>query len=298
MASRSSSLQIALACDDRYAMPLATTVRSIVDHNSAHWPVSFHILSHGISEENQGRVESSLPPDSASINWIPVSLSRFDCFSTMGHISLATFARLLLPELLPPSVERVLYLDCDVLVLADLAELWRTDLEGCAAGAVRNVSFAGLDGSAPVSARSPAASGHFNAGMLLIDVDAWRSARICERAIEFLERYPDTSHSDQDALNFACEGDWLSLPNHWNFQNHFTVRLAEVNSVDRPAVVHFISGSKPWLPEARSPNAAFYDSFRSSTSFARGLSEKVSDSLIRWLAGYRNLMRRCGLLAG
>src|SRR6202008_1736339 len=99
------------ACDAGYAMPLATTLRSIVAANRRVCPLQVYILSHGFSENLKTKIIDSLPNESCSICWAPVDLAAFAGFSTLRHISTMTYARLLIPSILPEGVPRALYLD-------------------------------------------------------------------------------------------------------------------------------------------------------------------------------------------
>ena len=285
------------ACDEAYAMPLATTLRSIVEANASNWPLEFHVLSDDFSERTRGRLVNSLPKGSATIRCVPVGLNLFREFSTLRHISKVTYARLLIPRVFPATVSRVLYLDADLLVLNALGPLWEIDLDGAVVGAVSDVFIVpAINAGAPGSEGVPQVRDYFNAGVLLIDLSLWRQKRVSEIALEYLARHPQSPFSDQDALNVACDTLWKKLDPRWNFQVRGGTRISDLRPDQRPWIVHFIMGSKPWNASARSYNAVFYDAFRSRTCFARTPAEKVRDSLVRLCVGVRNVMRRCGLL--
>src|SRR5262245_12182185 len=92
---------LVFACDASYAMPLATALRSIVESNRRWWPLKFIILTFAFSEHTQEKVIDSLPTASASISWVPVDLELFDSFSTLDYISKVTYARFLIPSVVP-----------------------------------------------------------------------------------------------------------------------------------------------------------------------------------------------------
>ena len=128
---------IVTACDDRFAMPLATALRSIVDTNRSGWPLEFFVLVDEFSESARNKVVSSLPPGTAAIRWMPVDLQLYEEFGKANYSKIA-YARCLLPEIFPETISKVLYLDADIVVLDDLRPLWETDLEGCVLGAVED----------------------------------------------------------------------------------------------------------------------------------------------------------------
>lgn len=272
-----ASCPLVLACDEGYAMPLATTLRSVADGNRPHWPLAAYVLHDGFSAGARDKVLASLPEGSMNLHWVPVELGMFERFSLLGHVSRMTFARLQIPEVFADAASKVLYLDTDILVLGDLAELFQTDLGGAAVGAVLDfhVDAHLKAGQHDRIVGVPPVSDYFNAGVLLIDVQAWRRRGIAQRAIDYLRSHLDSPYADQDALNVACDGDWKQLDRTWNFQNHHVTRIAREPAATRPAIVHFVTSSKPWKPDSTSVNAAFYDGFRRRTRFRRSPGERA-----------------------
>lgn len=265
------------ACDRRYAMPLATTLRSIVDADRSGQPLEFHVLTDGLSEHIRSRIFDSLPKGSASIRWVELDLELFREFSTLSYISRVTYARLLIPCLFPETISKVLYLDADLLVLDDLGVLWKTDLKENVLGAVLD----GLDSKLKdrtLQIPVPHVRDYFNGGVLLIDLNRWRTERITEKALEYLARYPRSPFSDQDALNVACDGLWKQLDRRWNYLAYNEkLDISTMVGEQRPSIAHFTTWKKPWRASFPNANARFYDSFRSRTRFARSPIDRMAD---------------------
>jgi lipopolysaccharide biosynthesis glycosyltransferase len=287
---------VVLACDEGYAMPLATALRSIVEANRKGWPLDFHVLSDGFSEDTRKKVSDSLPNGSGSIRWVYADLGLFEEFSTMPYISKMTYARFLIPRIFPETVSRVLYLDADLLVLEDLERLWGTDLKGAVVGAVLDGLDQRIKSGELGLEEVPHVRDYFNAGVLLIDLDRWRKERISERALEYLNQHPRSPYSDQDALNVVCDGLWKKLDPRWNFQNHLGKRLSNMGAEERPGIVHFVWRFKPWDIGTLSVNAFFYDLFRSRTCFARTPREILWDTLQRDWSRLKGLLGRSAFL--
>jgi lipopolysaccharide biosynthesis glycosyltransferase len=286
-------LTIVMACDEGYAMPLATALRSIADSNSRHWPLRAYILYDSFSEQTKARVYNSLPRGSIALTWLHISLERFGNFNTLAHISNMTFARFLLADLLPQEVSRIVYLDSDLIVIGDLGDLWTSSLGENCAGAVlnygldqllkrRDKQFAGL----------PIVTHYFNAGVLLIDIALWRLKRVGDRAAQYLDRHPYSPFADQDALNAVLNNEWTILAEKWNFQRHLEVNVARMKPDVRPHIIHFISESKPWKREYHTPNESLFDSFRSRTKFSRTLINRLVDSWKSTLFPVKQSLRR------
>jgi lipopolysaccharide biosynthesis glycosyltransferase len=282
---------IVLACDERYAMPLATTLRSLAESNRAHWPLDVHVLTDGFSESARDRVLRSQPLGAMQIRWIAVDLQAFEQFGLLDHVSRMTYARLQIPRVFGEDIAEVLYMDADVLVLGDLGGLWSTDLEGAPIGAVtdHHVDADLKLGRHERTQGVPRVAHYFNAGILLMNLAAWRRQGVAERALDYLRLHRESPYSDQDALNVACDGLWKPLARTWNYQDHHCIRIGRLPAAARPAIVHFITSTKPWKPSSSSVNAGLYDSFRDRTQFRRSPEEKVRDavSTLSWRIRYR-----------
>jgi lipopolysaccharide biosynthesis glycosyltransferase len=286
-------IQVVLACDEGYAMQLATALRSVAEANQSNWPIEFHVLSDGFTETIKGRVLDSLPKGSTSIRWIPIDLRLFKGFWTRDDVSKMTFARLLIPKVLPDTMTRVLYLDTDILVLDDLKPLWKTNLDGAILGAVLDNLDPHFKSGNPGYEDAPRVHNYFNAGVLLIDLDQWRKEQISEKALLWMKQNPKTPFMDQDALNVVCDDRWKRLDQRWNFHDCWSKSMSDLSPSDRPAIAHFVSIMKPWNAALLSVNARFYDAFRSRTCFARTPWDRLTDNIQRIMARLkRNLISK------
>jgi len=296
-----NSRPIVLVCDEDYAMPLATTLRSLVEANRSGQSLETFVLCSKFGLRMKEKVVNSLPPGSAQVQWLNVELDWFGDFSTLPHISKITFARLLLPYCFPKSVSRLLYLDADILVLGDLSALWETDLEGNAFGAVVdshsciNAKRLGLTTDIKESARVTAE--YFNAGVLLVDLQKWQQEQVSERAMNYLIANPRSLLADQDALNIGCEGRWKRLDSRWNCLHHPADGFYKMRSEQRPSIIHYAGRGKPWLAASLSVDEVFYDSFRNRTQFARTAEERSRDLAEHWWGCVKAFARRHGITA-
>ena len=282
-----------MSCDGNYAMQLATALRSIVEANCRAWPVEAYILYDDFAQNIQARVVGSLPAGSASIHWVTMDLAPFQEFSGYKGFSKIFYSRLLIPRMFPAAIARVLYLDTDILVLDDLEPLCQMDLEGALLGAALD----GLSTKVGIGDRAseglPQVQDYFNSGVLLMDLNQWRTEGIAEKALEYLSTNGKSRFPDQNALNVVCEGRWKQMDRRWNYQDHYQTRVSSLPPDQRPAIVHFVTDGKPWKANALSVNARLYDSFRTRTRFAKSNSERVVDMLVRSWSGIKRAVRLC-----
>lgn len=279
-----------MAADAAYAMPLATALRSLVENNCSQWPLDIHVLYQGIDEETKSKIFGSLPSNSVEITWHSIDPSLLARkYYTPPHISMMTYARLLLSDVVPASATRALYLDCDILVLGSLEPLWNFELDGTVLGAVVDPFDQNSLRRQPDALLAHKVNRYFNAGVLLIDVERWRDEQVAERAFQYLESFPTSDYADQDALNFACDGRWKELARCWNFQWDPTQNTAFTKLGFAIAIAHFVTDIKPWKTGSLNPNARLYERFRSRTRFARTVGQRIENQLAR--LGHRLLSR-------
>lgn len=269
---------IVMASDENFAMPLATMLRSLAESNSSHWPLNVTVLTDAFSHEGRRLVQASLPTGSVQLRWQVIDLTRYEHFRSMSYQSKMIFARLQIDDVFDIDVERVIYLDADMLVLNDILPLAKVDLQGAILGAVadRYIDGARRRGLEPNPGGVPNVSRYFNSGVLVIDLGQWRQRQIAQRAVRYLADFPYSPYPDQDALNVACDSAWCELNAKWNFQQHLAFRITGIPRADRPAIVHFITSAKPWKPSSLNCNASLYESFRDRTAFRRNRREKMA----------------------
>lgn len=247
---------IFFSVNDAYVPYLGVTIYSILENASLEYEYDIHILHSGISEYNCVRLEA-LADEKTSIECVNVSenLGNKNFYggpvAATKHISKEAFYRLLIPEIFP-EYDKVIYLDCDLIVCGDIAELYETDLQGKTIGAVYSVEHWGENG--PVL---PNDDPHewFNSGVMLIDVKRYLENGFVERCIEEM-KHKIFNVVDQDLLRLVCYGETTYLPYEWNVIWHhlhkkgrgvqeYNRRLYEV-AKKHPKIVHYTSGLKPW----------------------------------------------------
>ena len=201
-------------------------------------------------------------------------------------LTVATYYRLLLGEVLPPELERVLYLDCDMMVRGDLAELWRMTLGSALVGAVPDPGFAANH----ILGLPPGAS-YFNAGLLLIDLVRWRAERVGAAALAFAADHPDRlTYNDQCALNWILRDNWLALDPKWNLQTGVLSRT--INGwpkyfrppppvAETSRIVHFNSPGRPWLYVDDHPFKPDYLAYKARTAWREeGFADRYPHNMI------------------
>ena len=214
-------------------------------------PVVLHMLHEELTEADLARFEAL--PRKGEFTLRPHRLENafFGKWPPLRW-SISCYYRLILPDLLP-DLEKILYLDCDLIVLDDAGKLFDTDLGGCACGAMasklrpEHYDRIGLD-------RTYA---YFNSGVLLLAPAKMHREHHIERFIALFEQLGDRiKYPDQDILNLAYAATYSKLPLRWNlmtsvYRNPPEEKLysAEetVEALKDPGICHFTGDHKPWL---------------------------------------------------
>lgn len=274
---------VALAADEKFLQHAATTICSVLQNTTS--SVHFFVLHNGIDEGSLDQLADFVLPYHSSLQAIKVQ-NVPDGLKVHGHASIANYFRLLLPICLPDEIEKVLYLDSDVLVRKDIVPLFSIDLENCAVAAVEDMEWlpAWLD-----RLDIPRNHKYFNSGVLLINLKEWRMRQVHAMVIRFIQEHPEKIvFWDQDGLNAVLHDEWKELPYAWNVQNGFfskellTIRHADV--VEDPYIVHFTGDtSKPWINDFRHPFSADYFNYRSQTPWPFHSASPENSGRRNWL---------------
>lgn len=240
-----------------WAPQIATTLLSVVDNSTA-IALELYVGAISIGPADRERIQRSVPDH--PITWIDVPEEWLDSLPK-GHVHRTQLGRLHALESLSERVERVVYIDADMLVTGDIVELWDVDLDGHVIGAARclwglwmgrgqreTFEELGLDGNLKYA----------QTGTMLVDLVKWRQSSILKRCEEYLFRFgTQVRLGDQEAINAVIDDDWLELPIRWNVYADPTIgdpelircafsRNALTEARERPGIIHYCGSQKPW----------------------------------------------------
>ena len=303
------TLHVAFVTDRPYVPWCATGLLSCVDAHPA-GALHLHVVHDGsLTAADVQDLRSMVGDASLSVHAVdPSEVQHLPAVDRFGQV---VWLRFLLPDLLP-DVERVLYLDADTFVAADLTALAEVDLGGAPLAAVQNVATPAQQER--LAALGIADASHtLNSGVLLMDLARMRAEDLLGKvARTTAERTDELQWPDQDVLNLVCAGRWHVLDPRYNVQNSFFEwgPLAEevlggsalAAALAQPAVVHFEGPSlcKPWHVLCRHPWRDRYLAVLARTPWSevgleddRWATRAIGRLPGRWqLSAYRRLVRR------
>lgn len=263
-----------VACTDKwFVMPTGVMMHSVCVNNPD-VDIMFHVIhDDSVTSKDRRDLEDVVALfKGKSVEFYPVneyiSKINFPALNdpTLGNcpsITRTTYYRLWLAEFLPPTIDKVLYLDGDVIVRHSLLSLWNTDLGDNAIAVVPD----GFDGIMEIFQRLgyPSELGYFNAGVLLANLKYWREHMVVKDFLEYLQTHAkDILYHDQDVLNVVFKDKKINLPIKYNLVSSFFWKTPQfdVNKYEKelleayndPVIIHFtndIASDKPWVAYQR-----------------------------------------------
>lgn len=259
----SDKIHIAFASDDSYSKYLGVCIASILLSAEPEEDFSFYVIDNGISDSNKARLADLQALRPHALIYLKPDLEKYRRLPQCSYWGITTYLRLVLPEELP-ELDRLLYLDCDMVATTSLGELWRTELHGKAMGVVED-----YDGRTVGKERRASSLGldfYFNSGMLLLDLKQLREKKLFEQVLQWILFNADRlKFPDQDGLNAVLKDDILKLPPRWNIQANPTVQLDEILDEDKReslrenrGILHFITLLKPDRYEFSMPQREYF----------------------------------------
>lgn len=301
-------MHIILCTDTHFIMPVGVLMCSVCVNN-ADADIVFHVvIDESVSETDKQDLSDVCSSFSGkTIEYHLINSNDFAHLPALGSTTMvtqATYYRLLLPELLPDDLGKVLFLDGDMIVRGSLVELWNTALEGYAFAAVPDP----LDGTQEQYDRLgyPESCNYFNAGMMLVNLDYWRSHQSTDRFFEVMRSKCDViRYFDQDVLNFTFQGKVLPLHMKYNFMAVFLrkhsdrderKKSAELQeAIDNPVIIHY-AGLKPWqYNRYNHPYSSSWKKYQSQTKWRAQPIKDTRSWYLRVVNFGADLLRSVGL---
>lgn len=259
MSIRPNVITIATVCDNHYAVLLGVLLKSLEVNHSSGEPVDVYIVDDGLSLKNREKITASVSSPLFSLKWLKlqeVVHSGRDLPLDNSSFPLNVYARLFIPHALSDGVEKLIYLDVDMVNVKDISELWKADLCGRIVAGVPDrsekvsSSWGGIANYKELGLNSNTT--YFNSGLLVIDVKKWIDGHIASRVVKCVnENKQYAGFPDQYGLNVVLAGQWLELDRRWNCYS--------VLEEKDPYIIHFI-GIKP-IYSSYKYNAVYKDLF-------------------------------------
>ena len=273
-------INIVACASDNYTMQCGVMMCSVCENNKNE-AVNFYIFVDALfSEAHKKDLEDLASGYSRKkVFFVLVSDERikeflkFETYLYTRHV----FYRLLMAELLPYDVERVLYLDCDVIVRHSISHLFEIGIDNYIVGVVHDSQEAVISQFNRLEYSYD--KGYFNSGVILVNLKRWREKDSTHRLLNYIgNNSAKIVLPDQDPLNVVFQDDKVFLPLTYNFQSGFLLKPEAMlidyskykSEIQRdrldPVILH-LSGERPWIKGCMHPYKGEYFKYRSLTKW-------------------------------
>ncbi len=264
-------MHIVYAADDKFAEIMGVSITSLFYNNSQMKQIYLYILDSGISEQNKNKVEKlCIQYNRAKPQWLNAKdiIKELGANISTDRGSISQYTRLFISSMLPSNLERVLYLDCDIIINQSLTDLWNLDLQGKIIGALLDA----FSRQYRANINLPKEAVMFNSGVMLVDMERWVKNNIEGKLKQFIrQKNGRIQQGDQGALNAVLSEDTYCFEPRFNsvtifydfsYQEMLTYRKPPYfysekeikNAVDNPVLIHFTTsflGRRPWYEGCR-----------------------------------------------
>lgn len=300
-------MNIIFSSDDNYAPFLGIAIYSLLksnqeNENSYDDKIIIYIMDMNISQINKDKLNKTIEGFNCVINFI--NTSKIDVFLKKEIIhevsSLAKYYRLFLPTLLPKEVNKVIYFDCDGLILSTLKELWETDISEYDIGGVLDI----VSPKAKLEININPHDDYVNSGMLLINLGRWREKNLEIKMIDYIiaTKGQKFHFNDQRVINKICLDKKILSPK-FNVLTPFYVMNVkqlkkyhnivskyytqeEINyAIKNPVFCHLTPylTDRPWVEGNSHPLKKIYLEFQKETYWANVQRKNNGKQLKPWL---------------
>lgn len=229
-------INIAYGIDDNYARCMATSIASFCINNK-NKNFSFYIVASDLSDKTKIKLKILAKDYNINIIIYEINKDFFRDMPIVHEISLATYFRILLPNLVL-DVEKLYYIDADIVCLKDADILFNIDLEANIIAAVPDSKKMNIKRNAALKLKQHI---YFNAGVLVIDIKKWNNNDTSDRILEVINKYKDViKYEDQDALNMVLSKKVRYISKKFNCINLKDIDVREI------VLLHFANHPKPW----------------------------------------------------
>ena len=239
-----NEVPIFFATDNNYLPFLDVALRSLIANASRDYKYRIVILNVGLDKDKMDKI-MALQDDNFIIDFVNISHEFEDIrhkLKNIFHFSLACYYRLFIENLFP-EYDKILYLDCDIIVLGDISKLYFEDVKDYAVAGVveQHIKFSPVFSNYTKKVVGVDCNHYINSGIMIMNLKKIRELQVEEKFVDLINRYNfDVIDPDQAYINYLCKGHIKFLPIEWNRTT------CEKIECKKPQIVHYALGEKPW----------------------------------------------------
>ena len=270
-------------CSNEKLAPMFGVVVTSVGINVTSDDVTMYLLHNGLKDSTVKRLQKIADRYNVGLKFLEIDLEILkDCpvNENFHYGNIMMYARLLLPSMLP-NLDKVIYLDCDLVVCKDLQSLWETDVNDMAVAMAPDLWYQDKG----TLSRLGINNNYLNSGVIVMNLDYWRKHDVQNRLLSYIiDKGKELIYNDQDALNVILQKERWQLPVKYNVtpyyfnrnldnypkEMHEEIREARIN----PIIFHFLGNIKPWSLGCYVPGKKLFMKYQKESGWRHFIIEK------------------------
>ena len=270
-------------CSNEKLAPMFGVVVTSAGINVTSDDVMMYLLHNGLKDRTVKRLQKIADRYNVGLKFLEIDLEILKDCPTNDKIhygNIMMYARILLPSMLP-NLDKVIYLDCDLVVCKDLKSLWETDVNDVAVTMAPDLLY---QDKATLS-RLGINNNYLNSGVIVMNLDYWRKHDVMKRLLAYIsDKGNELIYNDQDSLNAILHDERRQLPVKYNVTPHYflknpdnypkemheEIRDARIN----PIIFHFLGKIKPWSLGCYLPGKELFMKYQKASGWRHFTIEK------------------------
>ena len=293
-------MNIVYSSDNNYVQHLCVSMVSLFESNSNVNNINVFIISNGILEDSKIKLYSTAEKYNRKITWIDFTPYKEKLILDLEwNISISSYARLFLAEMLPNECHRVIYIDCDTVICSSLQNLFDMDMQAYSVAGVNDLileTFKKKIGLEPTQK-------YINAGILLINLEKWRQNNVTSTFLNFINDHRGrVTHHDQGTINGTLFDSCLILDPKYNVLTPYYTQkynrmlkfyhLNEYYSAkqlkaacNNPVIIHFTPEhvGRVWEDKCSHPMKKLYNYYLEMTPWKGKVYKSKNQTFKQWL---------------
>lgn len=278
-------MNVMYASDDNYAWLMGISMISLFENNKESKEINVYLFGDKISQENEKKLYGIAEKYNRKLEIIDVNDLKLPEKLYTTRYPKSAYSRLFAYDLLPKDIEKILYLDCDIIVVGSVEDLYDRDVSNYAFMAVQDFLSNGYKRKNGLKKTDT----YINTGVMLLNLVKFRELPIAQRIEMFVDKYSGgICHADQDIFNGIFQGEFFVLPPYynvmtqmnqysyeqilrtWHPSNYYSKEEIEF-AKENPRIYHYtacLMDIRPWFASSQVKNAWAFDKYMQMSPWA------------------------------
>lgn len=288
------TINILCATDKNFVPYCGIMLTSLFENNKDEHIVVYLLVDDTVKEPEKSKYLLLAEQYKQSIQIIQVDASTFEKYPVYNkQWTNSIYYRLLAAELLPDSVDKIIYLDADIIVTRSIREMWEIDIKKYALGVVQDIWAPNQQVYDRLGLEND--KNYFNSGSMLLNLKYWREHDLSIKYMTYIkDNFEKLWFNDQDTLNGVLFDQKLMLPVTYNFQVLFLKKslfdeMADEQKKDilattNPLIMHYSASTKPWMIKYyKMPYLELWRKYRDMSMWKKTPNLLPKTKVLNWL---------------